>query len=99
MLRSKAMTDFCFCRDELLLPFCTEDFRDISLTALLKKLCDEAGPASLMARAKAGAVVSKKVFVKKNQAAPVRICLELLNATSHRTAPVFATQEDTAEAL
>jgi hypothetical protein len=46
------------------------------LAALLEKLCDQSGPACLMAGAYAGTVVAMEVFVEGNEIAPVRISLE-----------------------
>src|SRR6184192_2750339 len=46
------------------------------LAALLEELGDEAGPARLVARADAGAVVAVEVLVEQNHVAPVRVALE-----------------------
>src|SRR5262249_60659665 len=42
-----------------------------SFTAPLEQFCYQAGPACLMIRADAGAVVAVEVFVKQNEVAPV----------------------------
>src|SRR5207249_9209046 len=68
------------------------------LAALLEELGDEAGPARLVARADAGAVVAVEVLVEQNDVAPVRVALELLRGAEDRPAAVFAAQEDPREA-
>ena len=57
-----------------------------SLAALLNHFGDQAGPSGLMIRAEAGAVVSMKKFIKKNEVAPVRIALEYLGVSVYGTA-------------
>src|SRR5437867_5780653 len=68
------------------------------LAALLQEFGDEAGPARLVARADAGAVVAVEVLIEQNQVAPVRVALELLRGAEDRPAAVFAAQEDPREA-
>src|SRR5947209_15001560 len=68
------------------------------LAALLEELGDEAGPARLVARADAGAVVAVEVLVEQNHVAPVRVALELLRVAVDRPAAVPAAQEDPREA-
>src|SRR5947209_10257780 len=68
------------------------------LAALLEELGDEAGPARLVARADAGAVVAVEVLVEQNHVAPVRVALELLRVAEDRPAAVLAAQEDPREA-
>src|SRR5229473_1678676 len=58
------------------------------LTALFDQFCDQAGPAGLMACADPGAIVAMKVFVEKDEVAPVRIALKELGATRHGPPPV-----------
>src|SRR5712664_2622830 len=56
---------------------------DTLLTALFDQFCDEAGPAGLMACADPGAVVAVKVFVEKDEVAPVRVALKKLGAARY----------------
>src|SRR5438876_7276154 len=67
------------------------------LAALLEELGDEAGPARLVARADAGAVVAVEVLVEQNHVAPVRVALELLRVAVDRPAAVLAAPEDPRE--
>ena len=60
---------------------------------------DDPGPAGLVARAEAGAVVAVEVFVEQDVVAPVRIVLELLGAAVHRPPAVLVAQEDAREAV
>ncbi len=55
---------------------------DALFAALFDQLCDEAGPASLMACANPRAIVAMKAFVEKHEVAPVRIAPKKFNATS-----------------
>ena len=57
------------------------------------------GPAGLVARAKAGAVVAVEVLVEEDVVAPVRVVLELLRAAVDRPAALVVAQEDRAEAV
>ena len=50
---------------------------------------DDPGPAGLVARADAGAVVAVEVFEELDAIAPVRVFLELLRAAVHRPAAVL----------
>ena len=59
---------------------------------LLHQLRDQSGPAGLMARADTGAVVAVKVFVERDQIAPVRIGLELFRAAENRPLPIRVAQ-------
>src|SRR5712691_5409081 len=68
------------------------------LAALLQELGDEAGPARLVARADAGAVVAVEVLVEQNHVTPVRVALELLRVAEDRPVTVLAAQEDPREA-
>src|SRR5690349_21446585 len=52
----------------------------IQRTVKLDQFGNQAGPASLMASAEPGAVVTVEVFVKEDVIAPVWIVLELLRA-------------------
>src|SRR5262245_24463913 len=61
---------------------------------LLDHTGDHAGPARLVARADAGAIVAVKVLVEEDQIPPVRIFLELRGATVDRAAAIGATDED-----
>src|ERR1700687_1827969 len=53
------------------------------LAALFNQFCDQAGPAGLMAGAEAGAVVAMKIFVEKDEVAPVRIALKAVGAAGY----------------
>src|SRR6185503_13122175 len=59
---------------------------------------DDAGPPSLVVCAEAGAVVAVEVFVELETIAPVRIFLELLLASVHRSATVLPLKEHAAQA-
>ena len=48
----------------------------ILVSALLEKFRRQAGPAGLMARTDAGAVIAVKVFVEEHEVSPVRVALE-----------------------
>src|SRR5215468_5131052 len=67
-------------------------------SALLEEFCDQAGPAGLMAGAQARSAVAVKVFVKKNQVAPMRIALEDFASTGDGTAPGAVSQKDADQA-
>src|SRR5437667_12856375 len=67
-------------------------------TALLEQLGHESGPAGLMARADAGAVVAVEVFVKPDEVPPVGVGLELGDAPVDRPSPVRRAQENTGQA-
>ena len=57
----------------------------------------QAGPSSLMIRTEAGAIVSMKKFVKKNEVAPVGIALEYLGVSVNRAAAVIVAQKNMGE--
>src|SRR5437762_13515373 len=50
-----------------------------------------------MAGAETGAVVAMKIFVEKDEVAPVRIALEELQSSCHRAPPVLSAQENMGE--
>src|SRR5204862_1375215 len=60
---------------------------DALLAALFDQLCDEAGPAGLMACANPRAIVAMKAFVEKDEVAPVRVALKKLSSASHGPTP------------
>src|SRR5687768_13531667 len=60
----------------------------------LEHLCDQTGPAGLVAGAKPGAVVAMEVFVKQQVILPVGICLEFFRAAENRTPAILVTQKD-----
>src|SRR5215472_13406144 len=66
---------------------------------LLQEFGDQAGPASLVIGADAGAVVAVEVFVEEDEVAPVGIILEKIEAAGDRTATIFAANEDVAKSL
>jgi hypothetical protein len=66
-------------------------------SALFDQFSDEAGPARLVARADAGAVVAMEIFVEKEQVPPVRIFLENFRAAGDRTAAILSTHENVNE--
>src|SRR5580704_11125878 len=68
------------------------------LAALFNEFCDQAGPAGLMAGADASAIIAVKVFIEKNQVAPMGIALKNLGSSRDRAAAVRITQEDVNEA-
>jgi hypothetical protein len=59
---------------------------------------DQAGPSSLMIRAEAGAIVTMKKFVKKNQVAPIGIALENLSVSIHGATALIVAQKNTSQA-
>src|SRR5579884_754973 len=65
-----------------------------TFAALLDELCNETGPAGLVAGAYAGPIVSVKVFVEMDVVAPVRVLLELAESAKHRSSAVARAQED-----
>src|SRR6266446_8496165 len=64
------------------------------LAALLEELGDEAGPARLVARADAGAVVAVEVLVEEHEVPPVGVREPFLDAAVDRSLPARASQED-----
>ena len=71
----------------------------LSLSILLNQFRNERRPAGLVAGADAGAVVAVKVFVKRNEVAPVRILLKFLRAAEDRTTAMFILQKYSREPL
>src|SRR5262245_9735411 len=55
---------------------------------------DDAGPAGLVARAEAGAVVAVEVLVEQEEIPPMRVLLELPAATEHRAPAGLVPEED-----
>src|SRR6266446_1989750 len=70
---------------------------DTLLTALFDQFCDETGPAGLMASADPGAIVAVKVFVEKDEIAPVRIALKKLGAARHGPAALRIAEKNVNE--
>src|SRR5437879_12663902 len=66
--------------------------------ALLEQLRHESGPAGLMARADAGAVVAVEVFVQPDEVPPVGVGLGLGDAPVNRPSPVRPAQENAGQA-
>jgi hypothetical protein len=64
---------------------------------LLKKLRDDACPASLMARADSASVISVEVLIEKDQLLPIRIVLKLLRSSVNRAPTVLITCKDGAQ--
>lgn len=64
-------------------------------TALLEELRDQSRPTRLVTGANAGTVVSVKVFVERNQVAPIGIGLKLFCGTEYWSPLVAIAQEDT----
>src|SRR5262249_30253044 len=60
---------------------------------------NDARPASLMVSADAGAVVAMKVFVERNEVAPMGVGLELLGSSIDRTASVRVAQKNPLHAI
>src|SRR5580700_4124026 len=71
---------------------------DTLFPALLDQFGNQAGPAGLVTRAEAGAIVSMEVFIEEQQVPPVRIALEKFGAAGNGAAAVFATNENMNEA-
>src|SRR5579864_3136728 len=69
-----------------------------SFSALLQKLGDQRGPAGLMARSQARAVVAVEIFVKQRIIAEIRIVLESLRAAEHRPAAAGVAQKQSRQA-
>src|SRR3712207_1050164 len=64
------------------------------LALLLEQLSYRSGPARLMARAHAGAVVAVEVLVEEHVVTPVRIVLEGRVAAEDGAPPVLIADED-----
>lgn len=58
------------------------------LTTLFDEFCDKTGPTRLMACPEPGAIVTVKIFIKKDEIAPVRIALENPCVTVHGTTAI-----------
>src|ERR1700722_5989846 len=71
---------------------------DTLFSALLDQLGDQAGPAGLVTRAEAGAIVCMEIFIEQEQISPVWIALEQFGAAGNGAAAVFATNENVNEA-
>ena len=69
------------------------------LSILLNQFRNQRGPAGLVAGADAGAVVAMKVFVKRDQVAPVGIFLEFFRAAEDRAPAMFILQKYSRQAL
>src|SRR4051812_10087259 len=65
---------------------------------LLDHASDHTGPARLVARADAGAIVAVEILVEEDQILPVRVFLKLRRAAVDRAAAVVAPHEDTDQA-
>ena len=65
----------------------------LSLSVLLNQFRHQGSPAGLMTGAEAGAVVAVKVFMKRDQVAPVRIILEFLRTAENRAPAMFIPHE------
>ena|SRR5215831_3922007 len=55
---------------------------------------NNAGPAGLMARAEAGAIITMEILVKQDQVAPVRVFLKLPRAAVYRPPAIPVPEED-----
>src|SRR2546427_3350262 len=66
-------------------------------TALLEQVRHQSRPAGLMARANTGAVVAVEVFVQPDKISPVRVGLELGDASVDRSSPIRPAQENTGQ--
>src|SRR5437867_4804776 len=67
------------------------------LTALFDKFCDETGPAGVMAGADPSPIIAVKIFVEKNEIAPVRIALKEFRVASYGTAAVRIAEKNVNE--
>src|SRR5271166_6599640 len=65
----------------------------------LDQLGDDAGPAGLMAGAKARSGVAVEVLVEENMISPVRIGLELIRVGEGGTAAILVAKEDPRQAI
>src|SRR5262245_14196260 len=72
----------------------TSPARITLLAALLEELRDDPGPARLVARPDAGAVVAVEVRVEEQEPPPVRVALEECAGAGNRTATIRSGQED-----
>src|SRR6266545_6064671 len=61
---------------------------------LLQEFGDDAGPSRLMVGSDSRAVVTVEVLVEEDEVPPVRVLLELLDASVDRAPPVGVPQED-----
>jgi len=68
-------------------------------TLLLKQHSNKPRPASLVACAQAGAVITMKKFVEQEIVAPVSISLQAFIAAVERTAASLTAQKETGESL
>src|SRR5690349_16031117 len=66
---------------------------------LLDQFRDQGGPAGLMAGTDAGAVVAVKIFVERDEIAPMIITLEFFRAAEDRPASGVVAQEDSRQTL
>ena len=66
---------------------------------LLDQFRDQGGPARLMAGTDAGAVVAVKIFVERDEIAPMIIALELFRPAEDRPAAGVVTQKDSRQPL
>jgi hypothetical protein len=61
---------------------------------LFDQLGNQAGPAGLVTRADAGAIVAVEILVEKDQVPPVGIALKKFGATGYRTAAALPAHEN-----
>src|SRR5580692_7573031 len=71
---------------------------DTLFPALFDQFGDEAGPAGLVTRTEAGAIVAVEILIEEQQVPPVRIALEKFGAAGNGAAAVFVTNENMNEA-
>src|ERR1700680_1541279 len=71
-----------------------EILRPVHPAEELDQFGDETGPAGLVASPKARAVISVEVLIEQNVVLPVRIGLEFLRASAHRSPARLIAQED-----
>ena len=90
---------------------CATDLETVSVICKLCSSCVElssilldqfryqTSPASLVARANAGAVVTVEILMERDQIAPVRVILEFFSAAENRSSLICILQEDAHQPL
>ena len=68
----------------------------VCLATLLHQFGDDAGPASLVAGAESGAIVSVKIFMEEHIVPPMRDRYETSRDAAHGPPAIFVLQENTA---
>src|SRR6267378_2965833 len=70
---------------------------DLLLTALFDEFCNQTRPTGLVVCTDPGSIVSVKVFIEKDEVAPVGIVLKELRAAHHRPAAIRIAEKNANE--